>query len=111
MLSLHCHYHNDVCIKMGSDKSHFNVSLIVRGTVTRQCPQTTTGFFSQVGYPVDTPYRLQIQLSEIKCCRGTTSMFGCCPDSDVIARPSTFSVRIALGESRIRNDAGFETYS
>ena len=38
-------------------------------------------------------------------------MFGCCPDSDVIARPSTFSVRIALGESRIRNGAGFETYS
>ena len=30
------------CIKMGSDKSHFNVSLIVRDKVTRQCPQTTT---------------------------------------------------------------------
>ena len=27
---------------MGSDESHFNVSLIVRGKVTRQCPQTTT---------------------------------------------------------------------
>ena len=26
---------------MGSDKSHFNVSLIVRDKVTRQCPQTT----------------------------------------------------------------------
>ena len=28
------------CIKMGSDESHFNVSLIVRDKVTRQCPQT-----------------------------------------------------------------------
>ena len=33
---------NDSCIKMGSDDSHFNVSLIVRDKVTRQCPQTTT---------------------------------------------------------------------
>ena len=40
-LSLHCHYQNDFCIKMGSDESHFNVSLIVRDKVTRQCPQTT----------------------------------------------------------------------
>ena len=30
------------CIKMGSDESHFNVSLNVRDKVTRQCPQTTT---------------------------------------------------------------------
>ena len=29
-LSLHCHHQNDSCIKMGSDESHFNVSLIVR---------------------------------------------------------------------------------
>ena len=29
------------CIKMGSDESHFNVSLIVRDKVTRQCPETT----------------------------------------------------------------------
>ena len=41
-LSLHCHHQNDFCIKMGSDESHFNVSLIVRDKVTRQCPQTTT---------------------------------------------------------------------
>ena len=26
-LSLHCHYQNDFCIKMGSDESHFNVSV------------------------------------------------------------------------------------
>ena len=40
-LSLHCHHQNDFCIKMGSDESHFNASLIVRDKVTRQCPQTT----------------------------------------------------------------------
>ena len=40
-LSLHCHHQNDSCIKMGSDESHFNVSLIVRDKITRQCPQTT----------------------------------------------------------------------
>ena len=40
-LSLHCHHQNDSCIKIGSDESHFNVSLIVRDEVTRQCPQTT----------------------------------------------------------------------
>ena len=27
---------------MGSDESHFNVSLIVTDKATRQCPQTTT---------------------------------------------------------------------
>ena len=30
------------CIKMGSDESHFNGSLIVRDKVTRPCPQTIT---------------------------------------------------------------------
>ena len=40
-LSLHCHHQNDSCIKMGSDESHFNVSLIVSDKVTRRCPQTT----------------------------------------------------------------------
>ena len=29
-LSLHCHYQNDSCIKMGSDESPFYVSLTVR---------------------------------------------------------------------------------
>ena len=30
----------DSCIRMGGDESHFNVLLIVRDKVTRQCPQT-----------------------------------------------------------------------
>ena len=48
-LSLHCHHQNDSCIKMGSDESYFNVSLIVRDKVTRQCPQTT--IFEEKGEP------------------------------------------------------------
>ena len=41
-ISLNCHHPNDSYIKTGSDESYFNVSLIVRDKVTRQCPQTTT---------------------------------------------------------------------
>ena len=48
-LSLHCHHQNDSCIKMGSDESHLNVSLIVRDKVTIQCPQTT--IFEENGEP------------------------------------------------------------
>ena len=48
-LSLHCHHQNDSCIKMGSDESHCNASLIVRDRVTRQCPQTT--IFEEKGEP------------------------------------------------------------
>ena len=48
-LSLHCHHLNDSCIGMGSEESHFNVSLIVRHKFTRQCPQTTA--FEEKGEP------------------------------------------------------------
>ena len=41
-LSLHCHHQNDFYVKVGSDESHFNVSVTVRDKVTRQCPKTTT---------------------------------------------------------------------
>ena len=41
-ISPYCHHQNDSCINMGSDESHFNVSLIVRDKDTRSCPQTTT---------------------------------------------------------------------
>ena len=57
-LSLHCQHQNDLCIKMGSDESHFNVSLIVRDKVTRQCPQTTT--FEEKGEPKR--YRTEVPL-------------------------------------------------
>ena len=61
-LSLHCHHQNDSCIKVGSDETHFNVSLIVRDKVARQCPQTTTFEEKQIRAEVPlltslTPYR------------------------------------------------------
>ena len=40
---------NDFCIKMRSHESHFNVFIIVRDKVTRQCPQTAT--FEEKGEP------------------------------------------------------------
>ena len=55
-LSLHCHHQNDSCIKIGSDESHFNVSLIVKDKVTRPCPQTTT--FEEKGEPKQ--YRTEV---------------------------------------------------
>ena len=48
-LSLFCHHQNGSCIKMGSDESHFNVSLIVGDKVTRQCSQAIT--FEEKGEP------------------------------------------------------------
>ena len=48
-LPLHCHHQNDSCIKMDSDESRFNVSLIARDKVARQCPQATT--FEEKGEP------------------------------------------------------------
>ena len=38
ILSLHRHHQNDSCVKMGSDESHFNVPLIVRGKLTKAVP-------------------------------------------------------------------------
>ena len=46
---LHCHHQNDSCIKMGSDESHFDVSLIARDKVKKQRRQTTT--FQEKGEP------------------------------------------------------------
>ena len=37
-LSLHCHHQNDFCIKVGSDESHFNVSLIYRSMIKLHKP-------------------------------------------------------------------------
>ena len=48
-LSLYCHHQNDPCIKTSSDERHFNVPLIVRDKIARQCPQTTT--FEAKGKP------------------------------------------------------------
>ena len=41
-LSLHCYHQNDSYIEVGRNESRFNVLLIVRDKVKRQCPQPTT---------------------------------------------------------------------
>ena len=46
-LLLRCHHRNDSCIKMGSDKSHFNVSLIVRYQVTNKTVSTEPKFLKR----------------------------------------------------------------
>ena len=48
-LSLHRHHQSVSCIKMGSDESHSNVSLIVRNKVTRL--STNHNLFLRRGEP------------------------------------------------------------
>ena len=76
-LSLHCHHRNDFCIKVGSDESHFNVSLIVRDKVTRQCPQTTT--FEEKGEPkrIRTEILLLTSLMLYRLAKPAHSFFAC----------------------------------
>ena len=46
-LLLHCHHQNDSCIKMGSDESHFNVSVGSDG----QSHRTNNNLFEDKGKP------------------------------------------------------------
>ena len=48
-LSLHSHRQNDPCIKMGSDESHFNVSLIARDS--HKTVSTNYDLFKGKGLP------------------------------------------------------------
>ena len=72
-LTLHCHRQNDSGIQMSSDESHFNVSLIVRDKVTRQCPQITT--FEEKGEPKRnrTEILLLTSLTPYHCAKPTHS--------------------------------------
>ena len=47
-LSLHCHLQNDSCIKMGSDESHFNVSVGSDGQ-SRKTVSTNHNLFEEKG--------------------------------------------------------------
>ena len=49
-LSLHCHHQNDSCIKMGSDESHFNVSVGSDGQSYRTV-STNHNLFEEKGQP------------------------------------------------------------
>ena len=65
--SLHCHHQDDSRIKMGNDESCFNVTLIVRDKVTRQCPHATT--FEEKG---ESPRHCTVTSVLRNCC------FYCC---------------------------------
>ena len=49
-LSLHCHHQNDFCIKMGSDESHFNVSVGSDGH-SHKTVSTNHNLFEERGEP------------------------------------------------------------
>ena len=49
-LSLHCHHQNDVCIKMGSDEGHFNVSVGNDGQ-SHKTVSTNHNLFEEKGEP------------------------------------------------------------
>ena len=49
-LSLHCHHQNDSCIKMGSDESHFNVSVGSDGQ-SHKTVSTNHNLFEEKGEP------------------------------------------------------------
>ena len=80
-LWLHCHHQNDFCVKVGSDESHFNVQLIVRDMVTRQCPQTTT--FEVKGEP--------------KRIRTKVLLLTSLPSAYLTARPNRLTTQIVSG--------------
>ena len=50
-LSLHCHHQNDSCIKMGSDESHFNVSVGSDGQSHKVTVSTNHNLFEEKGEP------------------------------------------------------------
>ena len=49
-LSLHCHHQNASCIKMGSDESHFNVSVGSDGQ-SHKTVSTSHNLFEEKGEP------------------------------------------------------------
>ena len=58
-LSLHCHHQNDFCINMGSDESHFNVSVGSDGQSHRTVC-TSHSLFEEKGEPKR--YRTEVLL-------------------------------------------------
>ena len=60
-LSLNCHHQNDFCIKMGSDESHFNVSVGSDGQ-SHKTVSTNTTFSEEKGEPKR--YRTEVLIRE-----------------------------------------------
>ena len=93
------------CIKMGSDESHFNVSLVVRNKVTRPCPQTTTFLkrkesrsgieprsFRLPAYRLTArPNRLSKPVCPVQCCFMSTETVPTVSDGEPRTSTSTFT--------------------
>ena len=56
---------NDSCIKMGSDGSHFNVSLIVSDKVTRECFHAQTTTSEEKGEPKRIRTKVSLRLTSL----------------------------------------------
>ena len=80
-LSLHCHHQNDVCTKVGNDKGHFYVSLIVRGKVTDKTVTTDHNLFEEKREPT--------------CC--------CCHELNIVSNQHTKELIIARKTSHKYN--------
>ena len=71
-LSLHCHHQNDFCITMGSDESHFNVS-VGSGGQSHKTVSTTTHVSGSVHL-----YSVSTQHQNLHQALVTTSWVICC---------------------------------
>ena len=58
-IAIHCHHQNDFCIKMGSDESHFNVS-VGRDGQSHKTASTNHNLFEEKGEPKR--YRTEVLL-------------------------------------------------
>ena len=94
----YAHHQNYFCIKVGSDERHFNVSLIVRDKVTRQCPQPTT--FEEKGEPK----RIRIEVPLLTCSGGDSTAW----ISDIGPSPSSVSWEIGrcVGTIKLERKVG-----
>ena len=108
-LSLHCHQQNDSCIKMGSDESHFNVSLGSDGQSHRTV-STNHNLFEEKGEPKR--YRTEVlpltSLTPYRQAKPAHSLKLCVPIT-LLARvhrftPGVMTMALFLGHGCMGND-------
>ena len=94
---------------MGSDESHFNVSLIVRDKVTRQCPQTTAveekGELKRIRTEVPLLISLTARPNRLTKKHGI-SLLSCCLTSTEARWPIRDGDRVGRGRETERLDRG-----
>ena len=68
-IAIHCHHQNDSCIKMGSDESHFNVSVGSDGR--HKTVSTNDNLFEEQGEPkrYQTEVLLLTSLTPYRCAK------------------------------------------